>query len=465
MTLYLKYRPQTIDELDLESVRETLTSIFSSDEAPHAFLFAGPRGAGKTSAARIVAKVLNCENLKGITPCNKCSHCLSINRSQHVDVIEMDAASNRGIDDVRALKEGVSLMPQLGGKKVYIIDEAHMLTPEASNALLKTLEEPPEHVMFIFATTDPQKLPPTIRSRLSPVQFTKATEKEILRQLKRVAEGEKMTIDGQALSLIARSSDGSFRDAVKGLERLNMGNRGKRVTVDMARKELYSSAGPSEELAALIEKGDTVKALGVVESAISQGMDAGELLAGVLGIFRKKLLRAVEEGGGVEKIMEAVEALMDASGKPVIPGLEQIPLELAIVGYCGSPKPDTKGEQALRPMTNGQKKVKKKGNKGLGESVWNEILSRVRGHNTKMEALLHVARPLEFDGRTLNIGVYYRFHKERLENTEMSKELESIVRPILGNCRVSYTLTEPPEPLTQAGDLDIISAAKEIFGG
>ncbi|MBU2036468.1 DNA polymerase III subunit gamma/tau, partial [Patescibacteria group bacterium] len=165
-TYYLKYRPQTIEQLDIKEIRESLSKILKSGKIPHAFLFSGPKGTGKTSAARILAKIVNCEKpkVKGV-PCNKCDQCKSITNGNNIDVIELDAASNRGIDDIRALREAVKLSAAKAQKKVYIIDEAHMLTLEASNALLKTLEEPPSHVIFILATTNPEKLIGTIRSR------------------------------------------------------------------------------------------------------------------------------------------------------------------------------------------------------------------------------------------------------------------------------------------------------------
>src|SRR5260221_3257151 len=199
MTLYLKYRPQIIDELDLTQVRDTLKKIIASGEIPHGFLFSGPKGTGKTSSARILAKVINCENLPaGGEPCNNCEACLSIIKGTNIDVIELDAASNRGIDDVRSLKETIMLAPSASKKKGYIIDEAHMLTTEAANALLKTLEEPPAHVIFILATTNPEKLPGTVRSRLVNVAFQKASHEEIKRQISRVAKGEKLKIEETA---------------------------------------------------------------------------------------------------------------------------------------------------------------------------------------------------------------------------------------------------------------------------
>ncbi len=185
MAYYLIYRSKKIDELDLASVRETLSAIVRSGDIPHAYLFSGPKGTGKTSAARILAKVINCENrkAKSIEPCNKCEQCKLIDSGGNIDVIELDAASNRGIDDIRSLRDAVRLSPAKARKKVYVIDEAHMLTTEASNALLKTLEEPPDHVIFILATTNPEKLIGTIRSRTTDVRFKRANSEQTFHQV------------------------------------------------------------------------------------------------------------------------------------------------------------------------------------------------------------------------------------------------------------------------------------------
>lgn len=228
MTFYLKHRSQTIDEIDIASVRVTLINILKSGNIPHAFLFAGPKGTGKTSAARIVAKAINCDPTSPKAtldrPCNKCEQCKSITAGNNIDVIEMDAASNRGIDDIRALRDIVKLAPIKAKAKIYIVDEAHMLTTEASNALLKTLEEPPSHVYFILATTNPEKLIDTIKSRTTLIPFTKATNEEIKRSLERIIKKEKFTtksvtlIKTEEIDKIIKISKGSFRDAVKNLE-------------------------------------------------------------------------------------------------------------------------------------------------------------------------------------------------------------------------------------------------------
>ena len=195
-TFYLKYRPQKLADLDLREVREGLLRIVKGGKFPHALLFAGPKGTGKTSAARIFAKVVNCQNPKDGEPCNQCDACREITKGTAMDLIEIDAASNRGIDDIRALRETIKLSPVKLKYKVYIIDEVHMLTLEAFNALLKTLEEPPTHAIFILCTTEPDKLPETIISRCLRFNFRKAKIEEIVEgPLKRAVENESFEVE------------------------------------------------------------------------------------------------------------------------------------------------------------------------------------------------------------------------------------------------------------------------------
>ncbi len=221
-TLYRKYRPQRFDEIKGQShIKRLLKNAIMENKIAHAYLFAGPRGTGKTTTARILAKALNCESRDGYEPCNKCESCRRITNGSSLDVIEMDAASNRGIDEVRNIREKVNYVPTEGKYKVYIIDEVHMLTREAFNALLKTLEEPPSHVIFILATTEIEKLPETILSRCQVLEFKRLPSKIIMEYLNEVAEKEKISISEDALKMISDKANGSMRDAISILEQVS----------------------------------------------------------------------------------------------------------------------------------------------------------------------------------------------------------------------------------------------------
>ncbi len=214
-TLYRKYRPSYFDEVvGQKIIIRTLKNAVENNTLSHAYLFTGPRGTGKTSVAKILAKTINCEHLENLIPCNKCVNCTQINNKQSVDIIEIDAASNNGVDEIRELKSKVNLVPSIGKYKVYIIDEVHMLTTGAFNALLKTLEEPPEHIIFILATTEPHKIPATILSRCQRFDFKKIHETDIYNRLKEIAKLEKIEIDDDSLIEIARLADGGLRDAL-----------------------------------------------------------------------------------------------------------------------------------------------------------------------------------------------------------------------------------------------------------
>jgi DNA polymerase-3 subunit gamma/tau len=509
MTLYLKYRPKNLDELDLVQVAESLKKIVASKSIPHALLFSGPKGTGKTSAARILAKIINCEHLgQDNSPCNECEQCLSIVKGSNLDVIEMDAASHRGIDDVRTLRDAVKLAPTKAGKKIYIVDEAHMLTTEASNALLKTLEEPPEHVVFILATTNPEKLIDTILSRTTPVNFRKATTPEIVRSLKRVVDGEKIKIDEASLIKIAEASNGAFRDAIKMLEQFSL--EGETFLIAL------NSLDPSSLIKHLALKAEK-EAIEEIENSVKKGVSVGALTKSLLSSLHSALIAeagigdAKIEGLNKNDLIKLIGLIEDAYALASESPIEQLPLQIAIFKWCNSKshnqrvadknilkeKERTLGDrqevaqkesvpeiakiievEVKSPDSDLQDNIKYEtfeGGSPLEDNIWQNILKTVRPINASIEGLLRSSKPINFDGKTLTLGVFYKFHKERLEDVKHRKILEEVMAKTLNTpARVVCTLMEqPPQKiiemaqkspvLTENVQPDIIKAAEEIF--
>jgi DNA polymerase-3 subunit gamma/tau len=304
--LYRKYRPQDFDEVvGQEAIVRTLKNAISSGQVRQAYLFAGPRGTGKTSLARILAKGLNCVQGPTPTPDKVCNPCVTIANGNSLDVIEMDAASQRGIDDIREIRERVVLQPAEGRYKVYILDEAHQLTDAAWNALLKLIEEPPPHLVFVFCTTDLSKVLPTVRSRCQTFVFARPRLPELVRLLRRVADGEEIQVPDQALALVARGARGSFRDAVSTLDQLASATE-KEITV----QSVLQLLGAVEEealfrLCDLVVDRDTAGALTFVEELSEQGQDLGRLVVDLLEHLRHLML--VQHMGEVPDTLPVTE--------------------------------------------------------------------------------------------------------------------------------------------------------------
>jgi DNA polymerase-3 subunit gamma/tau len=289
--LYRKYRPQTFAEVvGQEAVVRTLTNAIEQNKVRQAYLFAGPRGTGKTSLARILAKSLNCQNGPTPTPDNTCHACVSITNGTSLDVIEMDAASQRGIDDIRDIRDRVVLQPVEGATKVYILDEAHQLTDAAWNALLKLIEEPPPHLVFIFCTTELQKVLPTVRSRCQTFVFQRPRLPDLVRKLRLIADGESIDVPDAALALIARGGRGAYRDAESTLDQLASATGG-RITV----QDVLQLLGAVEDevlfrLCDHVVDGDTRGALLFIEELSGRGNDLGRLVTDLLEHLRHLLL-------------------------------------------------------------------------------------------------------------------------------------------------------------------------------
>ena len=288
---YRKWRPQTLSEvLGQEPVTQTLRHAVKSGKVAHAYLFCGPRGTGKTSTARILAKAANCPNQAGGEPCNACDMCRSITEGRALDVIEIDAASNRGIDEIRSLREKANYAPSLARYKVYIIDEVHMLTEAACNALLKTLEEPPGHVIFILATTEAHKVIATIISRCQRFNFHRLRQTEIMNKLKLICKKEGIHIEPGALELIARAATGSLRDAENILQQM-IAYYGNQIDLNQVQAELgISWDSRVRELARCVVNRDVTAGLKVVNSLNSDGVDLRQFNLGLVEYFRGLLL-------------------------------------------------------------------------------------------------------------------------------------------------------------------------------
>lgn len=351
---YLKYRPKKISELDNTAVKDIIKKVLESKNLPHALLFVGQKGTGKTSTARIFAKAVNCLNnsffsteavdktskktaldLQNIEPCNECKNCLAVDTSSSPDVIELDAASNRGIEDVRNLIKESNFYPMTNRYRVYIIDEAHMITPDAFNALLKTLEEPPSSVIFILATTNLEKIPKTIRSRCFLINFSKAKRTDIISMLNKIIAKEKIKIDASLVKLIAQYADFSFRDAAKILEELSIQNL---LNLDDGKKYLGLL---QENFLETILKKDLKESLSWINEFGNTGGNFKHLIEQLLEELRLLLMAnngiknedAVNLEFETREIVILMKLLTEAYNNLKISPIESLPLEIAVVEF------------------------------------------------------------------------------------------------------------------------------------
>ena len=322
-----RYRPQAFAELvGQEHVAQALSNAITTNRVGHAYLFTGARGVGKTSAARILAKALNCVHGPGAVPCNQCDICRSVSSGDDVDVLEIDGASNRGIDEIRQLRQNVNVRPSRSRFKIYIIDEVHMLTREAFNALLKTLEEPPEHVKFIFCTTEASKIPITILSRCQRFDFAGISTRSIYERLGQIVEAEGVHADAEALEVLARRAAGSMRDSQSLLEQL-LAFAPERITV----ADVHGMLGTAgdQRLGTIVEHlvaRNAAAALAELEGAIDEGVDVGQLLEQLFGYFRDCMVAAA--GGAPESFLYA----SGSNSKQVAAAGKQLGLSTVLAG-------------------------------------------------------------------------------------------------------------------------------------
>ncbi len=384
----MKYRPQNISELDLVSAREALEKTFKNKNIPHAFLFSGPRGTGKTSAARILAMTVN-----------------KIDNCDTPDIIELDAASNRGIEEIRTLREQVALSPMSCKYKVYIIDEVHMLTTEAANALLKTLEEPPAHVIFVLCTTDPQKLPETVISRCTRIIFSRPSIDEIVTKLKLVTKGEKYKITPEDLDLIAAESKGSFRDAIKILEQVIVTG-------------IIPKSDDPQGFISLLRANDTKASLKFIDNLVQNGVNLRSFIERCVEVLRVELLETLNkdillEIAGFEKAYEQTRTT----------AVQQLPLEVMVIANSNDKGSKVQRFKEESPAISGDIQIIL--------DKWNEILKVVRPFNHSIEGLLRSTKPKSFDGVNFELEVFYKFHYDKLTEDKCRKIVEDGVATVL----------------------------------
>ena len=360
LALYRKYRPKTFAEIvGQEYTVKILTNAIASGMISHAYLFTGPRGTGKTTLGRLLAKAVNCQNRKQYEPCNQCESCQEINKGNSIDLIEIDAASNRGIDEMRELKEGIRFVPTKSKYKVFIIDEAHMLTNPANNALLKTLEEPPSHAIFVLATTEIYKMIPTIISRCQRFDFRKLRIEEIVKRLETILKKEKIEYEEPALFLIAREATGSIRDAESLLDKvISFSGKNQPIKKEMVKKLLGNvEIELITQFVKYLSEKDAKKAVSFLNESIDKGVNLQQFIKALNSYLREILLLKIDsqfedslisgltaeekekikefaEKLSSEEIYQFLEKFMAAENKMKYSSIPQLPLELAIVEIC-----------------------------------------------------------------------------------------------------------------------------------
>lgn len=358
LVLYRKYRPKTFGEVaNQDHIKKTLINALKLDKVAHAYLFTGVRGTGKTTIARLLAKAVNCTDRKESEPCNKCNACHEINEGKSLDLVEIDAASNRGIDEIRELRDGIKFSPNSLKYKVFIIDEIHMLTREAFNALLKTLEEPPAHAIFILATTEIHKVPQTIISRCQKFDFHKLTLDKIVERLGWIAEKEKVKIEKSALELIAVNADGSVRDGESLLGQV-MSMEDKNITLEEVQTILgVTDIKAVSDLVKFLVNKESGKAISHINQVANQGYDLVQFTKSLISYLRKMMILKVdsdlsklvtaeltkEQIGGItemgeklssEELIKIIHLFVEAENEVKSADFQQLPLELVIVECC-----------------------------------------------------------------------------------------------------------------------------------
>jgi DNA polymerase-3 subunit gamma/tau len=512
----LKWRPKNFDEIIGQNhIVSTLKSAILKGRVANAYLFAGPRGVGKTSTARIFAKALNCKEGLSANPCSKCSSCVQIAEGRSLDVIEIDGASNRGIDEIRILRENVKFAPVQGKYKIYIIDEVHQITPDGFNALLKTLEEPPEYVKFIFATTHPHKVIPTILSRCQRFDFRRIPAMEIDQQLERIVTAEKIDVDKEVLFAIAKASDGSLRDAESVLDQLFSFSKEK-----ISIKDVISVLGLVEQDALfgitdkLIMK-DALGALTLLNTIIDDGKDVGVFLSSLIEHFRNLMIAKVtkadaklidlpqdicqrllkqSEALSLEDIFGAFSILVNTQEMAKRLDSLRIPLEITLVKLAHDKKASAAAvaapqkitpEPKLKPVAPKETPVQQKPvvtekkadpvdppavNISLEnvKDAWQNVITNLGRIKMSVSTYLNEGHLAELKGSVLTVSFpkNYSLHKESLEDKDNRLLIERILSEALNtSLRINFILSAEEKQKDSAENNAFLKNALDMFEG
>jgi len=492
--LYRKWRPRTWDEImGQDHIVQTLHNAVRGGHVAHAYLFAGPRGTGKTTTARILAKAVNClAESAADRPCNVCTYCMAVNEGRFLDLIEIDAASNTSVEDVRDLRDKINFAPNQGQYKVYIVDEVHMLSTAAFNALLKTLEEPPAHAIFVLATTEVHRVPATVLSRCQRHEFRRVPLTEIVKQLERLVEGENLAIEPEALELIGRQATGSLRDAISLLDQLT--STGDRVDLAMAEDVLGTATRESVRglIQAAIEH-DNASGLSLITRALDGGADPRQFARQVVDYVRGLLLlkmgspalvdtpgeaRALmahqAEQMTLDEVLNAIRAFSRAALEGRATWQPSLPLELAFVETAArrpnsapaapapdqprrEPRPDSPApvrpvvdagdasyaapsdpaalrEAADPPPPTADLASRSPGSTGIQEvsGHWRDVLVAARKYDARTQALLNSSRPLGVESGVLILGFRSDLLREKMEKGHNADIVRQALNEVLG---------------------------------